>query len=307
MRENVKYPKGYAFVQFLHEESVEYASQLLGGITLYGKQIRVSPAGRQEEQTPSPVTGRTPNGIPLLQSPVDSQQMPASSLQGRPSPMYPPSGPLYSTPHPISPQLSGSSTPQQEVPHPPYPCLPSPHGPYPLSPPGVQHSPHGPPQGYIPVGGNRYNGVSPWQQDGYPSGGLINTQIHESRAYAHDHPHWLSSEARQHLSEFHTSRLPGSLPQDDHRRARSRSPQDNHGPARSRSSHRSHRSRTRSLHQQQQGPPRRAYSYHDGRDDYTHSGRGGPALLRSLSHDGNQPIISRGNQTHRYQGRLQYH
>ena len=268
---------------------MEYASRLMNGITLYKKQIRVSPAGQQDQQTPLPLHGRPTNGIPLLHSSVNSHQVPASSLQDRPSPMLPPSAPLYAHPHPHSPQPSGSSTAQQTGPRPPYPCLSPPYGTHPLSPPNVQCTPHTSPMGYIPVGGNLRDGVFQWQQDGYPRDGLINTQMHESRAYAHDHPHWLSSEARQHLSEYHTSRLQGSFPQENHRRDRSRS---------------THRSRAHSPYQPPQAPPRRSYSYHGSRDgDEPIRSSSGPALLRSRSHDGNEPIMSHDSQTHRYRGR----
>ena len=228
-RESIRYPKGYAFVQFLHEESVEYACQLMSGIMLYGKKLRVCPAEQQEPHTPSPMAARSPNGLPILQLPVNLQQSSAASVQGRPSPMHPPSGPLYSSVHPSSPQISGTSAAQhyQEWSHPHHPHLPSPLVSPPLLPPNAQHTSQFSPQGYIPVADGVYNGAFPWQQDGYPNEGHMNTQIHESRAYAHDHPPWLRNDVRQHLSDYHTSRLQGTLPQDDHRQARSRSPHRN--------------------------------------------------------------------------------
>lgn len=279
---------------------MEYASQLLSGVTLYGKKLRVCPAGQQEPLTPSPMAGRAPNVLPLLRMPVNLQQNSASSAQGRPSPMHPPSGPLYSSPHPTSPQLSGTSpAPQQEWPlvqH--HPRLPSPHVPHPLLPPNTQRTPHRPPQGYIPVTGGIYNGAFPWQQDGYPKEDPINTQIHESRAYAQDHPNWLSSDVRQHLSDFHTSRMQGNLPRDNQRRARSRSPHRNSpSPA-------AHSDHYQQQQQQQHGQLRRTYSYHGDDDGHSHANaRGRPPLMRTLSHDGNQPISSHDHQTYRYQGR----
>lgn len=271
---------------------MEYASQLLNGITVYGKQIRVSPAGQQEQQQPPPsslASRRIPNCIPLLHPPSNSHQMLASSAQDRPSPMHPPSSPFVSFPHPPSPQLSGSGTAQLEGPRPHHPCLPSPYGTLPLSPPDVQCTSHTSPMGYIPVAGSR-DGAFPWQQDSYLKDGLVNTQIHQSRVYANDYPHWLRNDVREHLSVFHSSRLEGSLPQDNHRRDRSRSP------------HRSNHSRTRSLFEEPPGLPRRAYSYHESRDERNRPS-GGPVMMRSRSHDGNQPIISHDNQTHHYRGR----
>ena len=59
------YPKGYAFVQFLHEESVDYASSLMNGIKLYGKRLRVAPAGQDratpKQESPMSVHSRMPN------------------------------------------------------------------------------------------------------------------------------------------------------------------------------------------------------------------------------------------------------
>ena len=302
-RESIRYPKGYAFVQFLHEESVEYACQLMSGIMLYGKKLRVCPAEQQEPHTPSPMAARSPNGLPILQLPVNLQQSSAASVQGRPSPMHPPSGPLYSSVHPSSPQISGTSAAQhyQEWSHPHHPHLPSPLVSPPLLPPNAQHTSQFSPQGYIPVADGVYNGAFPWQQDGYPNEGHMNTQIHESRAYAHDHPPWLSNDVRQHLSDYHTSRLQGTLPQDDHRRARSRSPHRNNSTPVTRSDHHHQQQQ----HQTQQcGQLRRTYSYHGDDDNRSHANaRGRPSYQRTLSHDGNQPIRSRDKQAYRYQGR----
>ena len=106
-RKGVKYPKGFAFVQFLHEESVDYAIRLLDGVKLNDRPLKVRIAEdhssrSQSDTKPSPLVtnhydmkgSRNP---PILSPPQHAMSTPVHTM------LY------HNTPNShISPQMVGS-------------------------------------------------------------------------------------------------------------------------------------------------------------------------------------------------------
>ena len=164
------YSKGYAFIQFLHEESVDYASYLMNGITLYGKKLRVSPAGQDKANH----NHRSPASVQPAQ---DGRNYHGNSVNGIAS-SFSPSNSQFLRPSPLN-------------------------SPSPSRPPSLLcKAPHGP--GFVPL-----NNISPSFNGQYDLYGQnhINPRLHEARVHARDHPQWLRDETRRNLSHYHEQRM----------------------------------------------------------------------------------------------------